>query len=78
MSIPGVGEITALTWVLEIGELSRFSSSRHAISYCGLCSAQHEFARKEQCGPIFKQRNKHLQTTLIEATNLASRWNEQL
>jgi len=78
MSIPGVGEVTALTWVLEIGELDRFSSSRHAISYCGLCSAQHESAGKEQHGPISKQRNKHLQTTLIEAAKLAPRWNEQL
>ena len=78
MSIPGVGEITALTWVLEIGELARFSSSRHAISYCGLCSAQHESAGKEQRGPISKQRNKHLQTTLIEAAKLAPRWNDQL
>jgi len=78
MTIPGVGEVTALTWVLEIGELNRFSSSRHAISYCGLCSAQHESAGKEQRGPISKQRNKHLQTTLIEAAKLAPRWNEQL
>jgi len=78
MSIPGVGEVTALTWVLEIGELERFSSSNKAISYCGLCSAQHESAGKEQRGPISKQRNKHLQTTLIEAAKLAPRWNEQL
>jgi len=78
MTIPGVGEVTALTWVLEIGALDRFSSSRHAISYCGLCSAQHESAGKEQRGPISKQRNKHLQTTLIEAAKLAPRWNEQL
>jgi transposase len=78
MTIPGIGEVTALTWVLEIGEPSRFSSSRDAISYCGLCSAQHESAGKEQRGPISKQRNKHLQTTLIEAAKLAPRWNEQL
>jgi len=78
MGIPGIGEVSALTWVLEIGEPSRFSSSRHAISYCGLCSAQHESAGKEQRGPISKQRNKHLQTTLIEAAKLAPHWNEQL
>ena len=78
MSIPGIGEVTALTWVLETGEPSRFSSSRHAISYCGLCSAQHESAGKEQRGPISKQRNKHLQTALIEAAKLAPHWNEQL
>lgn len=78
MSITGVGEVTALTWVLEVGEPGRFSSARHAISYCGLCSAQHESAGKEQRGPISKQRNKHLQTTLIEAAKLAPHWNEQL
>ena len=78
MSIPGVGEVTALTWVLETGEVSRFSSSRNVISYCGLCSGQHESAGKEQRGPLSKQRNKHLQTTLIEAAKLAPRWNVDL
>ncbi len=78
MTIPGVGQIAALTWVLETGEVSRFSSSRNAISYCGLCSAQKESAGKEQRGPISKQRNKHLQTVLIEAAKIAPLWNEQL
>jgi len=78
MSIQGVGEVLALTWVLEIGEPSRFSSSRQAISYCGLCSTQHESAGKEYHGPISKKRNKHLQTMLIEAAKLAPRWNVQL
>lgn len=78
MSIPGIGELTALAWVLEIGEVSRFNSSRQAISYCGLCSGQHESAGKEQRGPISKKRNKHLQNKLIEAAKLAPHWNEQL
>jgi transposase len=78
MTIPGVGELTALTWVLEIGAPERIASIRQAISYCGLCSAQRESAGKEQRGPISKKRNKHLQTMLIEAAKLAPRWNEQL
>ena len=78
MSIQGVGEVLALTWVLEIGEPTRFSSSRQAISYCGLCSAQHESAGREKRGPISRKRNKHLQTMLIEAAKLAPRWNAQL
>ena len=78
MSIPGVGEIMALTWVLEIGDVTRFSSSRQAISYCGLCSGQHESAGTEHRGPISKKRNKHLQSKLIEAAKLAPHWNEQL
>ena len=78
MSIDGIGEVTALTWVLEVGDPFRFKSSRQAISYCGLCSAQHESAGKEYRRPISKQRNKHLQTVLIEAAKIAPNWNNQL
>jgi transposase len=77
-SIPGVGEIVALTWTLEIGEVRRFPSIGQAVSYCGLTSAQRNSAGKEQRGPISKQRNKHLQTMLIEAAKLAPRHNRQL
>lgn len=78
MTIKGVGEVMALTWVLETGEPSRFSSIRQAVSYCGLCSAQRESAGKEQRGPISKKRNKHLQTMLIETAKLAPHWNPEL
>jgi transposase len=75
MTIRGIGEITALTWVLEVGAPYRLGSIRQAISYCGLCSAQRESAGKEQRDPISKKRNKHLQTTLIEAAKIAPYWN---
>ncbi len=78
MTIKGIGEVTALTWVLEIGDPMRFTSVRQAISYCGSCSAQKESAGKEQRSPISKKRNKHLQTVLIEAAKLTPRWNQQL
>ncbi len=45
-TIQGIGEITALTWGLEIGE---------AVSYCGLCSAQKESAGKTMRTPISKK-----------------------
>lgn len=77
-TIPGVGQVTALTWVLEIGEVERFSRVSQAVSYCGLCSAQKESAGKERRGPISKKRNKHLQTILIEAAKLAPLWNQRL
>jgi len=77
-TIKGIGEVTALTWVLEIGEPERFGSIAKAISYCGLCAAQKESAGKEFRGPISKKRNKHIQTVLIEAAKLAPHWNPQL
>lgn len=78
MTIKGVGEVTALTWALEIGEAQRFSSIRQAVSYCGLCGALKESAGKSKRTPISSQRNKHLQWVLIEAAKLAVRWNPHL
>ncbi len=77
-TIPGVGQVMALTWALEIDDPHRFGSVRRAISYCGLCSAQRESAGKTRRGPLSKQRNKHLQWTLVEAAHLAPRWNPAL
>lgn len=77
-TIRGVGQVLALTWALEIGDPQRFTSIRRAESYCGLCSAQRQSAGKTSRGPISKQRNKHLQSMLIEAAKLAPRFNPQL
>ncbi len=77
-SIGGVGEITALTWALEIGDPKKFSSVRKAISYCGLCSALRESGGKQSRGPLSKKRNSHLQSVLVEAAKLAPRFNDQL
>ena len=77
-SIRGVGEVTALTWALEVGDPQRLPSIAQAVSYCGLTSALNESADKQQRGPLSKQRNEHLQTVLVEAAKLAPRWNVQL
>src|SRR5260370_31656456 len=73
MTIPAVGPITALTWALEVGDVQRFPSIKKAISYCGLCGAEKSTANTVQRTPLSKQRNKHLQTTLIEAAKMAPR-----
>jgi transposase len=78
MSIPAVGAITALTWALEVGEVQRFSSIKKAISYCGLCGDQKDSGNTVQRTPLSKQRNKHLQTTLIEAAKIAPRYSPAL
>jgi len=78
MTIPAVGPITALTWALEVGDVKRFSSIRKAISYCGLCGAEKSSGNTIQRTPLSKQRNKHLQTTLIEAAKMAPRYSPHL
>jgi len=73
MSIPAVGPVTALTWALEVGDVQRLSSIKKAISYCGLCGAEKSSGAMVQRTPLSKQRNRHLQTTLIEAAKMAPR-----
>ena len=51
-SIPGVGEVTALTWALEVGEPERFGSIAQAVSYCGLTSALRSSDERQQRTPL--------------------------
>jgi transposase len=78
MTIPAVGPITALTWALEVGDVSRFSSIKKAISYCGLCGEEKSSGNTVQRTPLSKQRNKHLQCVLIEAAKMAPRNSPEL
>jgi transposase len=77
-TIPAVGPITALTWVLEIGDVKRFPSLKQAISYCGLCGDEKSSADIARRTPLTKQRNKHLQTVLVEAAKMAPRRSSDL
>ena len=77
-TVPGVGPITALTWALEIGDVSRFRSIKQAISYCGLCGEEKSSADTVLRTPLSKQRNKHIQHVLIEAAKLVPRQNPEL
>jgi transposase len=77
-TVPGVGEVTALTWALEVGDPHRFASVGRALSYCGLVAPQQESAGKSYRQPLSKKRNAHLQTMLIEAAHLAPRTSPEL
>ena len=78
MSIPGIGVNMALTWICETGDISRFPTRKKLISYCGLCGRLDESAGKQKRTPLSKQRNKYLQSMLIEIAKLAPRYNSEL
>jgi transposase len=77
-TVPGVGPIAALTWALEIGDVSRFRSIKQAISYCGLYGEEKSSADKVLRTPLSKQRSKHIQHVLVEAAKLAPRQSPEL
>jgi len=47
-----LGRITALSWVLEVGEVKRFRSVKQVISYCGLCADEISSAGVAKRGPL--------------------------
>jgi transposase len=73
MSQPGVGPITALAFVLTIGEVSRFQHSKQVASYLGLIPREHSSGGKQRLGAISKQGNRFLRQLLVEAAQTATR-----
>ena len=51
---------------------------KQAISYCGLCGDEKSSADIARRTPLTKQRNKHLQTVLVEAAKMAPRRSSDL
>jgi transposase len=76
MTQPGVGPITALAFVLTIGEVSRFGHSGQVASYVGLIPREHSSGGKQRLGSISKQGNRFLRQLLVEAAQSACRYDE--
>ena len=71
MTHPGVGPITALMFVLTLGEPTRFQTSKQVGSYLGLIPAEYSSGNKQRLGHISKQGNALLRGLLVEAAHSA-------
>jgi len=71
----GVGELTAVTLVAEIGDFSRFDKAPELMSYCGVVPSEHSSGGpgKARRGRITKAGNAHLRRVLIESAHHYSR-----
>ena len=74
MTQPGVGPITALAYVLTIGDVSRFPRGKQVASYLGLIPREHSSGGRQQLGGISKQGNRLLRMLLVEAAQIAVRF----
>jgi len=77
MTQPGVGPITALAFVLTIGDVGRFSRSKQVSSYVGLIPREHSSGGKQRMGSISKQGNRFLRTLLVEAAQSVVRFDPE-
>jgi transposase len=71
----GIGEITSVSIVAELGDARRFSSSRHAVRYAGMDITVSESDRKRAPGQLSRQGPPTLRWALSEAAQVARRPN---
>lgn len=66
--IPGVGLLTAMTFLTEMGDLTRFGNRREIAAYLGLCPASHESGEaNNRKGRITRQGPSRLRRMLCQA-----------
>jgi transposase len=69
VSVPGVGPLTAATFVLTVGDKHRFKSSREVGSYLGLRPRRDQSGSHDPQLGITKAGNMYLRNLLIECAN---------
>jgi transposase len=70
---PGVGPITALAYVLTMGDVTRFPRGKQVASYLGLIPREHSSGGRQHLGAISKQGNRMLRMLLVEAATTTVR-----
>jgi transposase len=78
MTQPGVGPNTALAYVLTIGDVSRFPRGKQVASYLGLIPREETSGGRQKLGAITKQGNRLVRSLLVEAAQIAVRYDPQL
>jgi transposase len=77
MTQPGVGPNTALAFVLTLGDVSRFPRGKQVASYLGLIPREESSGGRQKLGAITKQGNRMLRSLLVEAAQIAVRFDPE-
>ncbi|MFX0091850.1 MAG: IS110 family transposase [Candidatus Hodarchaeota archaeon] len=85
-SIPGFSGVSALHLYIEIGNVERFPTKRHLVSWAGICPRIKSSGGKTSYGRITKRGNPHVRRILFQAAkaslraknNLLKNWYQRL
>ena len=77
-TVPGIGEILALTIMLETGDIRRFASVGNFASYCRCVGSQKISNGKKKGKGNTKNGNKYLAWAFVEAAHFAIRYNSKI
>jgi transposase len=70
-TLHGIGFLSAVTIVVEVGDLRRFAGARQLMAYSGLVPSEHSSGTSQHRGHITKTGNAHLRHVLGEAAHHA-------
>lgn len=70
-TVPGVGPVTATSFVAALGTPERFGNSGQVVSYAGLAVSTYDSGEQQKHGGITKQGNAELRMLLCEAAHHA-------
>jgi len=73
LSVPGVGFITASTFLAEIGDASRFATEDEFTSYIGLVPSTNNTGETQKTGGLTPRKNSLLKHLIIEAAWISIR-----
>ena len=73
-TVPGIGQVLALTIILETGEIKRFPTVGDFASYCRCVGSQKLSNGKKKGQGNTKNGNKYLAWAFVEAANFAIRY----
>lgn len=77
-SVPGIGTLSAMIMLIEIGDFSRFEDTNKLKSYIGLIPREHSSGEKEVKTGITRRGNKFLKKIIIESSWVAVRKDKTL
>ena len=67
MTVPGVGPVTAATFVSTIDDITRFDSAQEVRAYLGLVPRELSSGERQRRGVVTKAGNRWARTALVEA-----------
>ncbi|WOH63926.1 IS110 family transposase [Bradyrhizobium sp. BWA-3-5] len=70
MTVPGIGPLTALSFVVTIDDPTRFRHSADVGAYLGLTPRRHQSGEIDRTGRISKRGDHQVRTYLFEAANV--------
>jgi transposase len=66
-ALRGIAQVTAVTIVAELGQISRFAKAGQLMGYSGLVPSEHSSGERKRRGAITKTGNAHLRRVIVEA-----------